>query len=104
MRLAGWTLSMSFWAFWRASSTSCSHSGRLSTGVFTFSVSPFSVLNPQCGQKFESSANSVSHDLHSDMFRYYASDIKNVLVPREGNDGLYERLALKRLLFGECLN
>jgi hypothetical protein len=38
------------------------------------------------------------------MFRYYASDIKNVLVSREGNDDLYERLALKRLLFGKGLD
>ena len=38
------------------------------------------------------------------MFRYYASDIKNVLVPKEGNSDLYERLILKRLLFGKDLD
>jgi len=38
------------------------------------------------------------------MFRYYASDIKKVLVSREGYDDLYERLALKCLLLGEGLD
>ena len=72
--------SSSFDAFWRASSKSFSQSGLLSTGVLTLSFSPFSVLSPQLGQKFASSAISFSHDLHVGIIGYYASDIKNVLV------------------------
>ncbi len=72
--------SMIFCAFCSPSSTSFSQLGRLSTGVLTFSVSPFSVLKPQIGQKFDSSAYSLLHDLHLTIFLSYASDIKKVVV------------------------
>ena len=72
--------SRSLVAFCTAYSRSFSQSGLLSTGVLTLSFSPFSVLSPQFGQKFTSSASSVSQDLHIGMVGYYASDIKNVLV------------------------